>query len=67
MKFTIGQKVCVSKDIRGWFDRSMKSCIPAGTVGKIIDCDYLSHDKITYVVQFNDEFGIQLLPEENLF
>lgn len=64
MKYVIGQAVYTSKDIRGWFDFSMKNIMPAKTLGHITKIDKTSPDR--YYVFFGKEFGEMILPEDYL-
>jgi len=57
--YAIGQYVYTNKNIRGWFDYSVKDHIPENTVGRI--AGYIrvgkTTDSVVYEVIFNKEFG----------
>lgn len=58
--FKIGQKVSTLRPIRGWFDYSVKSEMPAhmiGTIFKIHKLDNQDALNTIYTVQFDKEFG----------
>ena len=57
--FETGQYVYTAKDIRGWFDHSVKSYIPRNTVGVIAKVVHSSQnlDEVVYSVKFDKEFG----------
>jgi hypothetical protein len=68
--YSIGQYVYTNRDIRGWFDYSMKEFIPANTIGIIMSVGH--HDlpeELYYLVKFlnkNEEFGTQYIHEASL-
>jgi hypothetical protein len=56
----IGQTVLTLHPIRGWFDYSIKSEMPAhmvGTIFKIHKLDEVNISDTIYTVQFDKEFG----------
>jgi hypothetical protein len=55
-KYKIGQIVYTTKDIRGWFDKSVKSFIPINTPCTIINIQ-LNLTTARYLVRFNNEFA----------
>lgn len=57
--FQIGQMVYTNREIRGWFDFSLKSAIPANSRGIIAGCITASNDLdlVEYEVEFGSEFG----------
>lgn len=72
--FQINQKVSTLRPVRGWFDYSVKSEMPAhmvGTIFKIHKLDEQDINNTVYTVQFNKEFGFvdikhsDLMPIEN--
>lgn len=51
-RYQVGQLVYTNSNIRGWFDKSIKSFIPANT-----PCTIIAHHELdSYLVRFNDEF-----------
>lgn len=69
-KYEVGQNVYTAKNIRGWFDYSMKEYIPENTSGTIINI-YFDWDTVEprYNVKFlgkNKEFGSQFILESSL-
>jgi hypothetical protein len=69
-KYEVGQNVYTAKNLRGWFDYSMKEYIPENTpctvTGVYFDWD---HKEPRYCVKFLDqvkEFGLQFLLESSL-
>lgn len=57
--YEIGQYVYTSKDIRGWFDRSLSDIIPKNTMGIIVGYYAMRFDvnSVVYNVEFEEEFG----------
>jgi len=51
IQLPIGQLVYTKSNIRGWFDKSIKSFIPANT-----PCTIVSHQPESYLVRFDGEF-----------
>ncbi len=54
--FEVGQYVYTAKDIRGWFDHSIKDHIPRNTIG-VIAAVVQSGQETIYTVKFDKEFG----------
>ncbi len=54
-----GQYVYTARDIRGWFDYSIKDHIPCNTIGTIVEIVHSSQnlDEVVYAVKFDKEFG----------
>lgn len=69
-KFQVGQNVYTTKDIRGWFDYSVKDRIPENTPCTVIACGSEDGDnEPMYLVKFSDkvkEFGSQFLFQSSL-
>lgn len=65
MKYQVGQVVYTATDIRGWFDYSMKTAIPANTSGTIVSAEWHEGDN-RYLVKFVKEFGEHFVTESNL-
>lgn len=71
-RFQIGQYVYTARDIRGWFDFSMKDCIPVNAMGVVTGQCYDeldSTDEPHYSIKFlgkNKEFGTQYIRESSL-
>ncbi len=55
--YEVNQGVCTIRAIRGWFDFSMQSNIPAHTLGKITAILMSNEDDMVYEVRFQQEFG----------
>jgi hypothetical protein len=69
-KYEVGQNVYTAKDLRGWFDYSMKEYISENTPCTV-EAIYYDWDKMEprYYVRFsgkNKEFGFQYLLETSL-
>jgi hypothetical protein len=64
-KFAPGQYVYTDRDIRGWFDHSVKDMIPANSHGVIVAME-LTEPEPTYEVYFNKEFGYFHVKESDL-
>ena len=68
--YEVGQYVYTARDIRGWFDYSMKEYIPANTIGIVIEQGHYSDpDEPHYLIKFfdkNKEFGTQYIHESSL-
>lgn len=63
--YQIGQLVYTNSNIRGWFDKSIKSVIPANTPCTIIS----QHQPESYLVRFDgkySEFGDYIISHVNL-
>lgn len=63
-----GQNVYTSKEIKGWFDYSVKTGIPANTLGKIVGLVFVGKDlnSVLYEVDFDKEFGLVNLRHDEL-
>ena len=57
--FEVGQTVITTRPVRGWFDYSVKSEMPAGEVGTVFKIHKLDENinEVIYTVQFEKEFG----------
>lgn len=57
--FQIGQFVYTNREIRGWFNYSVKAAIPANLRGKIVGIAVSSDniESVVYEVEFDREFG----------
>jgi hypothetical protein len=66
--FSIGQEVKVIKAIRGWFDYSVKSEVPVGTIGSIFKIEKINQnlEDIEYTVKFESEFDFVKIKHEYL-
>jgi len=57
--FEVGQLVYTNKEIRGWFNFSIKAVMPANLRGKIVgivkESDVI--ENVVYEVEFDREFG----------
>lgn len=66
--FEVGQLVYTNREIRGWFNYSVKAAIPANLRGKIVGitnaCDTL--EDVVYEVEFDREFGRYNINHTNL-
>jgi hypothetical protein len=69
-KYEVNQYVYTAKDLRGWFDYSVKEYVPANTIGIIMSVGhYDAPDEPHYLVRFfgkNKEFGTQYIHESSL-
>lgn len=65
MRFHAGQNVYTATEVRGWFDHSVKSAIPANTIGTIQEV-HTSDQETKYLVKFHKEFGSHLCLESQL-
>lgn len=54
------QFVYTSKEIKGWFDYSVKQSVPINTVGKISGLIFVGDnlESVLYEVDFGKEFGL---------
>jgi len=67
-KYEIGQYVCTVRDLRGWYDKSMKDFIPTNTVGVITERRH-GWDANVYTIRFigkYEEFGVLPVAEQDL-
>ena len=57
--YSIGQYVYTAKDIKNWFDFSIKDHVPANTIGRV--GAYIrvgkTTDTVIYEIIFDNEFG----------
>jgi hypothetical protein len=66
-KLAVGQKVCTTRAVRGWFDHSMSRAIPIDTLGTVVGRGYDKVDRKTlYLVDWGDEYKQNFLPEDAL-
>ena len=68
--YNVGQYVYTVRNIRGWFDYSMKEYIPANTIGIVMCVGYHeAPEEPYYLIKFfdkNKEFGTQYIHEASL-
>ena len=68
--YNVGQYVYTNRDIRGWFDYSIKEHIPANTIGIVMSVGHHdAPDEPHYLIKFigkNKEFGTQYIHETSL-
>lgn len=57
--YSIGQYVYTAREIKGWFDYSVKNNIPVNSAGRIAGYTRVGKttDSVVYEVIFNQEFG----------
>lgn len=66
--YEFGQFIYTAKEIRGWFDYSVKQGIPRNTLGKINGLIFVGEDleTVLYEVDFGKEFGLVNLRHNEL-
>jgi hypothetical protein len=57
--YEIGQYVYTTREVRGWFDYSVKNAVPANKMGRVVGYARIGKEvnSVVYEVSFDREFG----------